>query len=449
MSGAPPHRPSPDATAVFSAMLARLRAVEHFAVGRRVLAVVALGRLSRFPVRQVLFGHAHAPEQGADGYSQVRTLLLDAAGEVEAADPALQGVFTEVLIPDAFQTRFLDQNALFAAEILSRLPPPALPGEFGRWFSGRLDQIVLAGPAATEVGTPPALAELMVELAQIRAGDRLHDPCCGLGGLLAHAGLRTPDLLISGTELHPVSWALSTLRLRLLGLDARVERGDALRSLEAEPADRVVCDPPLGNYAPLGSDLRLDRGRPAAGHTRRLDSLFLEKAWNALSPEGRAVVLVSQPTLFRRGPEQELRARLIGNRALEAVISLPPGTVAWTNAELALVILNRAKACDRVLFVDGAQLRTSAGPRGAVDLDGLLAAYVEPDERPWKRWVSVEDLVKDNSLVPRRHIQIEPHRPTPAELFGRSEALMSQANDRATRINALLKRLTVRGTATG
>jgi hypothetical protein len=434
-------RPAPDATAVFGAMLGRLRAVEHFAVGRRVLAIVALGRLSQAPIRQVLFGHAHAPDPTNDGHNQVRRLLLDAAAQVEAEDPGLAGVFTEVLVPDAFQTRFLAQNALFAAELLSRLPPPALPQEFGFWFSDRLDQIVLAGPAATEVGTPRPIAELMVGLAQVRAGDRVYDPCCGLGALLSHAGLRAPDLLLRGTELHPVSWALSTLRLRLLGLDSRVERGDALRTQDVEPADRVICDPPLGNYITAASELRIEVGRTGAGHTRRLDSLFLEKSWHALSAEGRAVVLVSQPTLFRRGPEQELRSRLIASRALDAVIALPPGAVAWTNAEMALIILDRAKVHDRVRFIDAVQFRTG---RTVFAPSRILAAYANPEDGPGTRWVPVEALSDDNSLVPRRHIHVETERPAAAELFGRSERLMEQANDRAARIYTLLKRLVVR-----
>jgi type I restriction-modification system DNA methylase subunit len=441
MSAPPTRQDVADAANVFSNMLSRLRAVEHFAVGRRVLAVVALGRLSRAPIRQVLFGHAHSPDDGGEGHAQLRRLLLDAALQVEADDPALRGVFTDVLIPDAFQTRFLDQNALFAAGILSRLPPPSIMDDFARWFSDRLDQIVLAGPAASEVGTPPPLAELMVELAGIRPGDRVYDPCCGLGGLLALAGRRSSALLLSGSELHPISWALSTLRLRLLGLDARVERGDALRSLEADPADRVLCDPPLGSYIAPGSELRIDVSRPSSGLTRRLDSLFLEKSWNALSSSGRAVVLVSQPTLFRRGAEQNLRARLLESRVIETVIALPPSAVSWTNAELALVILDRSSGRDHIRFIDGGRIQSTVGPRGQFSPSAILQAYADPEERPWSRSVAFSEFLEDNSLVPRRHIQVTAERPTAEELFGRARDLRTQAEERVARINTLLGRL--------
>lgn len=441
MSVSPQRQDVAEATNVFNNMLSRLRAVEHFAVGRRVLAIVALGRLSTAPIRQVLYGHAHSPDDGGEGHSQLRKLLLDAAFIVEAEDPALRGVFTEVLIPDAFQTRFLDQNALFAAGILGRLPPPSIMDEFARWFSDRLDQIVLAGPAASEVGTPPPLADLMVGLAEIRAGDRVYDPCCGLGALLALAGRRQPSLLLSGSELHPISWALSTLRLRMLGFDARVERGDALRSLEGGPADRVLCDPPLGSYIAPGSELRIDSSRPSSGTARRLDSLFLEKSWNALSSSGRAVVLVSQPTLFRRGAEQILRARLLESRVIESVIALPPGAVSWTNAELALVILDRAHTHDQVRFIDGGRIPSTASVRSGFSSAAILQAYADDQEQPWSRWVPVDAFSDDNSLVPRRHIQVTAQRPTAGELLGRSRDLRGQAEDRVARINTLLGRL--------
>lgn len=438
MSLPPTRQDVADATNVFTNMLSRLRAVEHFAVGRRVLAVVALGRLSSAPIRQVLFGHAHSPDEG-EGYGQLRKLLLDAALQVEADDPALRGVFTDVLIPDAFQTRFLDQNALFAAGILSRLPPPSIMDDFARWFSERLDQIVLAGPAASEVGTPSPLAELMVGLADIRSGDRIYDPCCGLGGLLALAGRRNPALLLSGSELHPISWALSTLRLRLLGFDARVERGDALRSLEADPADRVLCDPPLGSYISPSSELRIDANRPSSGLTRRMDSLFLEKSWNALSSSGRGVVLVSQPTLFRRGAEQALRARLLESRVIETVIALPPSAASWTSAELALVILDRTPGRDRIRFIDGGRL--ASGARGTFSPKAILEVYADPGDRPWSKSVAFEEFQDDNSLVPRRHIHVVAERPTAAELFGRARDLKTQAEKRISEIDKLLDRL--------
>lgn len=419
----------PDPASFFNEMISRFRAVDHFAVGRRVLSIVALGRLSKLPIRQVLRGHVHAPDSADDSAAQLRNFLLEAASHVEAEDQNLRGVFTDVLIPDAFQTRYFNQMALLASEILTHYPAAVEPAEFGRWFSARLDQVSMAGPAATEVGTPVALANLMVELAEIRPGNRVLDPCCGLGGLLSQAGAKLPDLLLTGVELHPISWALSTLRLRLLEQDARIERGDALQSIDVTPADRVLCDPPLGSYLEPAADVRL-RGR-------RVDALFLDRSFNLLASDGRAVVLVSQSTLFRRGPENDIRDRLISARVIEGVIGLPPGTVSWTSAELALVVLDRSKRSDRVLMLDGAGMSASA-PRDPHVLTSILRSYRAPEPEAWKSWVPVEEFSKDNNLVPRRRIRHVESRPDPLSLMKRAVELSQEAEAQSVGLEKLL-----------
>jgi type I restriction-modification system DNA methylase subunit len=419
----------PDPATFFNDMISRFRAVDHFAVGRRVLSIVALGRLSKFPIRQVLRGHVHAPDSSDDGESQLRTFLLEAAAQVEVENQNLRGVFTDVLVPDAFQTRYLNQMALLASEILTHYPTAVEPAEFGRWFSARLDQVAMAGPAATEVGTPVPLANLMVELADITPGNRILDPCCGLGGLLSQAGAKLPDLLLTGVELHPISWAFSTLRLRLLEQDARIERGDALQAIDVTPADRVLCDPPLGPYLEPAADVRL-RGR-------RVDALFLERSFNLLASDGRAVVLVSQSTLFRRGPENDIRERLISERAIEGIIGLPPGAVSWTSAELALVVLDKSKRSDRVLMLDGAGMSAS-GQRGPHSLPSILESYRSQEPEPWKSWVSVEDFSKDNNLVPRRRIRRSASRPDPLSLMKRALELSEEAEAQSMSLEKLL-----------
>src|SRR5262249_7894909 len=43
---------------------------------------------------------------------------------------------------------------------------------------------------ARSFATPPALAELMLDIAQIQPRDDVYDPCCGIGGLLSGAATR-------------------------------------------------------------------------------------------------------------------------------------------------------------------------------------------------------------------------------------------------------------------
>src|SRR5262249_25451811 len=95
-----------------------------------------------------------------------------------------------------------------------------------------------------EFTTPPSLADLMVELAAPRVGDRVYDPCFGTGGLLVRAARRIVhegmslsaqelDQLrsrsIFGIDTQPHLALIATARLVLAGMSfPKLETGDSL-----------------------------------------------------------------------------------------------------------------------------------------------------------------------------------------------------------------------------
>ena len=113
--------PTEEASSVFSSLLSRLRAADYFAVGRRVLAMVALGKLTKLPVRQFLLGYALTRESSPEGMMHVRSMLIEAASQVEIEYTELAGVFSEVLVPDLLHNKLFEQSAIFAANVLNKL----------------------------------------------------------------------------------------------------------------------------------------------------------------------------------------------------------------------------------------------------------------------------------------------------------------------------------------
>lgn len=424
---------SPDlstATALFERMLMRLRAVEHFAVGRRVLTIVALAYLS--PVtRVVLKGLANSRYDPAAAQS-VRKVFIDAAAELEAE---FADVFVSVLIPDVLQSRW-EQSAIYAGDIVGALPSTIAQTDFGVWFSDRLDQIVNAGPAATEVGTPQPLASFITHLADLRPGLTTYDPCCGIGGLLAEAWRGGSHVKLVGSEVHPISFAIARLRLSLLGAMAEIRREDALHDPDARTYDRILCDPPLGHYSADRGDLRGERNRAAHGGLRRMDALFLERSVNSLADGGRAIVLVSQGVLSRRGADADLRRRLISEGLVEAIIALPNGAVSWTSAELAILVLSRVRERNSAKIVDGASIRLGRATRPAEVFASLRAAYAEPDESICRE-VPYDALLLADSLLPRRFVSTPVERQAPDRLRDEGLLLIAQASARLPRITEL------------
>lgn len=431
------------AAATFDSSITRLRAVDRFAIGRRALSVIAMGTLQADLQSEVLLPYFSAPAEQAQRLLRLRESLANAAETVEGATPALAGIFSNVLVPDVLQTPLLDQTILLASEVLRKLDSELALQTFGSWFNDRLDHIVSSGAVATAVGTPRALTELMISLSDLSSGESLYDPACGLGGTLAAAWACNPALRLRGVDLHPFSWAMSSLRLHLLGANAEVLLADALREDgESCLADRVVCDPPLGSYWAGDPDNLLDR---AGGHEwrgKRLDSQFLDLAAHCLTQTGRGVIVVSQAVLSRRGPEQEMRMELVQSGLVEGVISLPAGAVPWTTADLALIILDRrTEPGDRIRFVDGSRMRVG-GPNFRTGFDGaqLLEIYRSADH---DRLVEVPrtDLSTDASLWPRAYFPSTDARLSVEEMLARAEQLEEEARSYTQRIRRLLRRV--------
>jgi Type I restriction-modification system methyltransferase subunit len=410
------------ATAAFERMLTRLRAVDHFAMGRRVLTIVALARYNVMTAL-VLRGVA-----GSSPDVFRHTAMRQILEQPVDAPPEISDVFQSILIPDVLQSRW-EQGIDYAASILADLPLSTPDRAFGEWFSERLDQIVAAGPLASEVSTPRYLAEFMVQLADIKPQQSLYDPCCGQGGLLAEAWRREPSTLLRGADIHAISAALAQLRFALLQAPVTITREDSLQGGRLDAFDRVLCDPPLGYYGDIA-------GPRSGGDTRRAETLFLERSLEALAPGGRAVVLVTQAVLARRGAEQVLRKRILDEGQLEAVIALPASAVAWTATDMAILVLSRNKTNSIVRMFDGGLVPGTRGMRGEQVLATIRSVF-EAGESDSCRSIDYVRLREADNWIPRRHIAPPIGGRDPTMLRSEAQDLLAQATDRLPGIFAL------------
>ncbi|MEU7658501.1 methyltransferase domain-containing protein [Streptomyces lincolnensis] len=106
----------------------------------------------------------------------------------------------------------------------------------------------------------PPLAAAMAELAGIRPGDRVLDPCCGAGTLLIEAALARPGARFHGFDLSPAS--VTAARANAGDLPVRVRRGDAGRlPLPDACVDRVLCNPPWGAQVQAQGLIAVDPAR--------------------------------------------------------------------------------------------------------------------------------------------------------------------------------------------
>ncbi|KUJ66768.1 restriction endonuclease subunit M [Streptomyces albus subsp. albus] len=423
-----------------------------FALGDIEQWLRAQGKLAEVPLRervwQLLAGH---PAGTAAALCQVGAVLLlvrhrpTTWDELKAADDAqlaqwlptaLAPVLTARLgeghpvpVPGAAELQAGAALMRGAAELAVEAgPAPAFEFLLGRHLAANPRQYTL---------TPPGLAELMADLAGVRApgpggapggpegtaGPTVFDPAAGAGWLLSAA---TAAATVHAQEVDPDLAALGALRLALGGDAAvRAAAADSLRA-DAFPglaADAVICHPPFNErnwgHDELAYDPRWEYGFPA-----RTES---ELAWvqHALARlrDGGTAVLLMPPAVASRRSGRRIRADLLRRGALRAVIALPAGAAPPHGIPLHLWVLRRPGTgpapTPQLLLVDAAEATGPGGPgRGRADrpaaYDTVLSAWRSFDQRGRVteqpgvcRTLPVIELLDDDvDLAPARHLPL-------------------------------------------
>lgn len=296
-----------------------------------------------------------------------------------------------------------------------------------------------AGKKGGEFYTPRDVVRLMVRLVQPQAGMRIYDPCVGSGGMLILAreyvqltGGDAANLRLYGQDNNGSVWAMCKMNLLLHGIrDADIQLGDTLANplhvAEGELLhfDRVITNPPFSqNYDrdEMQFPARFRYGfAPEQG--KKADLMFLQHMVAVLQPGGVVATVMPHGVLFRGGAEQEIRAGLLRDDLLEAVIGLPPNLFYGTGIPACILILRApqrpglsgkpAERRDRVLFINAdAEFRAGRAQNFLMPehLEKIVATYEAFHEVPgYARVVPVTELrANDCNLNIRRYADNAP-----------------------------------------
>ncbi len=231
-----------------------------------------------------------------------------------------------------------------------------------------------AGKKGGEFYTPHEISSLLAKLVKPKAGERICDPACGSGSLLISVAEEVPfkkeahvrDCSLYGQESNGGTWALSRMNMFLHGMDsADIEWGDTIRNPKLIEGgsllkfDVVVANPPFSldkwghEYAENDPYGRFKRGIPP--RSKGDFAFILHMIETAAEKTGRVGVIVPHGVLFRGGQENVIRKKLIEENLLDAVIGLPANLFYGTGIPAAILIFNKGKKNDDVLFIDASK----------------------------------------------------------------------------------------------
>ena len=211
--------------------------------------------------------------------------------------------------------------------------------------------------------TPYPLCEMIVELLEPGSGARVLDLGCGSGmGLLACLE-RRPDLQEPvGWEISPELANLAACNLLLFGhTQAEITVTDILATPlslalpDTTNFDHVICHPPTGYKAFRKAEVR-DYVRDTFAEKRiergYQELLFTACAMHHMHPEtGKAALILPAGFLVSQAG-LNLRRYTVAFNLLDAVLLLPSTMTPMLAVRQALVILNRQRKHETVLFFD-------------------------------------------------------------------------------------------------
>lgn len=290
-----------------------------------------------------------------------------------------------------------------------------------------------AGKKGGEFYTPRSVVRMMVRLTNPQEGQSVYDPCCGSGGMLIMSKEYLeeqggdPNLLsLFGQEASGSVWAIAKMNMLLHGITSadlrnedtltdpqHVEGGELMRF------DRILTNPPfsIGFTASNQFPERFQYGQVPEG-AKKADLMFLQHMVASLKSDGMLATVMPHGVLFRGGDEKRIRAGMLENDLVEAVIGLAPNLFYGTGIPACILVLRNkgAKSPERkgkVLFINAdreyyeGRAQNHLLPEHIEKIASTFETFDEADS--FSRIVSLEELREnDYNLNIRRYADNAP-----------------------------------------
>jgi type I restriction enzyme M protein len=242
-----------------------------------------------------------------------------------------------------------------------------------------------SGKKAGEFYTPQQISTILSEIVTLdsqdptmgkkKKFDKVLDFACGSGSLLLNVRKRIKENggsvgKIYGQEKNITTYNLARMNMLLHGMkdtEFEIFHGDTLLNQwnmlnEKNPAkkvefDAIVANPPFSlRWEPddtLADDFRFKSYGLAPKSAA--DFAFLLHGFHFLGKEGVMAIILPHGVLFRGGPEERIRTKLLKDNHIDTVIGLPSNLFYSTGIAVCIVVLKKCKKQDDVLFINAAE----------------------------------------------------------------------------------------------
>ncbi len=308
-----------------------------------------------------------------DAHHNVGDALNKALAGIEGSNSSLEGVLEHIdftrkvgqsKIPDIKLRQLITHFSLHRLRN-EDFEFPDLLGAAYEYLIGEFADS--AGKKGGEFYTPRSVVRMMVQLLKPQQQHSIYDPCCGSGGMLIlskdyideHGGDGRKANLF-GQESGGTVWSIAQMNMLLHGIsNADLRNEDTLAEPqhledgELQRFDRVLTNPPFSinwgtgdknrdgtpAWAPKFPE-RFRYGQVPLG-AKKADLMFLQHMVAVTRDGGMIATVMPHGVLFRGGDEARIRAGLIADDLLEAVIGVAPNLFYGTGIPACILVLRQ------------------------------------------------------------------------------------------------------------
>ena len=272
--------------------------------------------------------------------------------------------------------------------------------------------------------TPDCICEILSRLK--KDNNKILDVCSGTGALTI-SNLYNNKIYVQCEELSSRSIPVLLLNLIIRNVDGLVVQKDVLKNeittiyklestdqfsnikivdeLQEEKFDIIVSNPPYS----LGWEPKYDErfyGYELAPKSKA-DYAFILDIVYRLSNNGQAFIILPHGVLFRGASEEKIRKQLIENNLIDSIIGLPDKLFMNTQIPTLILVLNKNKKTNDVLFIDSSKnciKKSKQNDMNEEHINKIISTYRERKEiEKYSHLASYEEIVENdyNLNIPR------------------------------------------------
>ncbi|WEK82978.1 MAG: type I restriction-modification system subunit M [Mycoplasma sp.] len=226
-----------------------------------------------------------------------------------------------------------------------------------------------AGKSGGEFFTPQEVSKLLAKISLLNVKEDInhdlsvYDPACGSSSLLIQVYKQLKDksdVSFYGQEINHTTYNLSRINMFLHNVQYDmfdIEIGDTLFNdrFEKKKFDIIVSNPPYSTKWKASTEpwLKTDPRFSPVGvlpPDSKADMAFVLHSLYHLDKNGIAAIVCFPGIFYRGGVESKIRSYLL--ESVEAVIQLPKNLFYGTSIDTCILVLNKNKKSNEVIFVD-------------------------------------------------------------------------------------------------